>query len=49
MKAVAFMALAVCVACLVAQVRAGDDDAEASEEPKMGTVIGIDLGTTYSW
>ena len=40
--------------CLVRLVPAGEEDKDDSKEDKdkkedVGTVIGIDLGTTYSW
>ena len=38
------LALACLLASLIAQVPAGVEDKE-----DVGTVIGIDLGTTYSW
>jgi len=33
---------------LIGNVRADDDDDDADDEDEVGTVIGIDLGTTYS-
>ena len=37
-------AIFAAAACLAAGARADDD-----EKADVGTVIGIDLGTTYSW
>lgn len=44
--------LSVCCAALLfaAVVKAAeDDDGEKKKKDSVGTVIGIDLGTTYSW
>lgn len=34
--------------CLVALVAAAKDD-KKEKDKEVGTVVGIDLGTTYSW
>lgn len=39
--------LALGALCLIASVLAKDDKKDGKDE--VGTVIGIDLGTTYSW
>merc|ERR1711906_20417 len=43
MRVVLFLAIAIAAVCLVPEVAEAKD-----EEQKVGTVIGIDLGTTYS-
>jgi len=40
--------LAVVLLASVLNVQSKDDD-EKSKKESVGTVIGIDLGTTYSW
>ena len=37
------------VAALLRQAPAGEDGADKDKKEDIGTVIGIDLGTTYSW
>ena len=49
-KAFVVLFYVVFVLGTLAAVRAEDDEDEESEkENDYGTVIGIDLGTTYSW
>ncbi|XP_078686112.1 endoplasmic reticulum chaperone BiP-like [Branchiostoma floridae x Branchiostoma belcheri] len=47
MKTYAFAILALALVANVAHIRADDDD-EDSKKDSVGTVVGIDLGTTYS-
>lgn len=47
MKKLLYLGLAI---LLVTWVRADDDEGEKKKDKEsVGTVIGIDLGTTYSW
>jgi hypothetical protein len=47
MKTLLYLGLAI---LLVTWVRADNDDGEKKKDKEsVGTVIGIDLGTTYSW
>lgn len=34
---------------LIRLIPAADDEKEEEKKEEVGTVIGIDLGTTYSW
>eukprot|EP00058_Branchiostoma_floridae_P002707 XP_002588195.1 hypothetical protein BRAFLDRAFT_113824 [Branchiostoma floridae] len=47
MKTYMFAVLAVALVANIAHIRADDDD-EDSKKDSVGTVVGIDLGTTYS-
>ena len=38
-----------CAVLLLAAVRADEDEGDKKKKESVGTVIGIDLGTTYSW
>ena len=42
-----YLSVLCLVAALLRQVPAGENGGEKKED--VGTVIGIDLGTTYSW
>lgn len=47
MRKLIFLGLAI---LLVTWTRADDDEGEKKKDKEsVGTVIGIDLGTTYSW
>jgi len=40
----------LCSLCLLAvRVAPAEEEEEEKEKEELGTVIGIDLGTTYSW
>lgn len=42
-------ATALLLLCLVAAIAASKEDKKDKDKDDIGTVIGIDLGTTYSW
>lgn len=44
-----YLSVVLVVAALLRIVPAGEDGAEKKDKENIGTVIGIDLGTTYSW
>ena len=44
-----YLSVVLVVAALLRIVPAGEDGAEKKDKENTGTVIGIDLGTTYSW
>lgn len=48
MKRISVLLLVV-LACTVYSAEKKEDEKEKDKKESLGTVIGIDLGTTYSW